>query len=63
MVVTMKELDFGTWMGKIDDACWYIAGCGVHDLPDCCFADWHDQGMAAGTAARKAIRAAKDEEE
>lgn len=58
---TMPKISFEQWMKSVD--AWCIAKCGmsVHDLPDCCYADWHADGMTAKQAATKAIKAAKSE--
>lgn len=35
-------------------------GLSYLDLPDCCYADWYEDGMSAKTAASKAIRYAQE---
>ena len=55
----MNATTFDQWMEYVDKWVAMLAGCSVYDLPDCCFADWFADGMAAKTAARKAIKAAK----
>jgi hypothetical protein len=60
---TERRPDFDTWMKLVDKAVYARLGCSVHDLPDCCYRDWYDQGDRALTAARKAIRVAEGFEE
>lgn len=52
------KIGFDFWMVLVDRAVTQISALSVGDLPDCCFADWYDDGMSPRTAARKAIRAA-----
>ena len=52
---------FADWMAKVDAIVYRKQGCSVHDLPDCCFADWYDDDMSPARAAAKAIRAAREE--
>jgi hypothetical protein len=47
--------DFGTWMEAVDEAVQASCGASVHDLADCCFADWFADGMTPKEAARLAI--------
>ena len=58
----MNNQNYDAWMRDVNIYIEKCAGCSADDLPDCCYADWHDQGMTVGAAARKAIRSAKDEE-
>ena len=58
----MKQ-KFEQWMEAVNDRVEALAGCSVHDLPDCLFADWFADGMSARDAARRAIRNANDEDE
>lgn len=50
------------WMKAVDSWAQAISGLSIYDLPDCCFADWYEDGMRAQTAARKAIRMANGDE-
>jgi hypothetical protein len=47
--------DFGAWMEAVDDAVQATCGASVHDLADCPFADWFDDGLSPREAARLAI--------
>ncbi len=47
---------YEVWMSRVDAACEKIAGVSIHDLPDCCYADWHEEGLTPAQAARRAIR-------
>lgn len=49
-------MTFADWMKAVDEAVWKIAGLSVHDLEDCCFADWFEDHVNPATAARRAIR-------
>lgn len=54
------ERTFAQWMVEVDKACYKRAFLSVHDLPDCCYRDWYDDGVSPGCAARKALRAARE---
>ena len=49
---------FEAWMRDVDAFAQSKYFVSVHDLPDCCFHDWYDDGMRPATAARLAVRAA-----
>ena len=51
---------FMEWMREVDALVARRTGLSVHDLPDCCFADWYEDDMAPATAARRAIRAGRE---
>ena len=53
---TMTRLDYETWMKLVDDFVWARVGCSVHDLADCCFWDWWNDGVTARGAAARAIK-------
>ena len=53
------DLDFEMWLTEVDQVVEDRVGMSVHDLPDCPFRDWYDDGMKAATAAGKAIKNAK----
>ena len=57
----MATTTFADWMAKVDAIVYRKQGCSVHDLPDCCFADWYDDDMSPARAAAKAIRSAREE--
>jgi len=48
---------FEQWMREVDNEVKKKIGLSVHDLPDCCFADWYSDGKTAKGAASKAIKA------
>ena len=52
---------FADWMALVDAHVEAKAGVSVYDLPDCAFADWHQDGFTPQEAAGKAIRAARAE--
>ena len=56
-----RRPSYEVWVKLVDDACWDMAGCSLHDLPDVPLRDWYDSGLRALAAARKAVRQAKDE--
>jgi len=56
----MNKSTFAEWMKKVDALVWTRAGCSVHDLPDCCFGDWFDDGLTPGSAANEAILCAQE---
>ncbi len=47
---------FARWMREVDAHVCAIAGVSVHDLPDCPFWDWHEDGVSARSAARRALK-------
>lgn len=47
---------FAKWLRAVDTVCCLIAGVSVHDLPDCLFRDWFEDGVKPSTAARRALR-------
>lgn len=48
--------NFEEWMLLVDVACHKIAGCSIHDLGDCCFDDWFEEGISPTSAASRAIK-------
>ena len=57
--MSRQVLTYEGWMRKVDEWVYELAGCSVHDLPDCGFAAWYVGDMRPKTAARKAIKNAK----
>lgn len=53
-------MTFEEWMRLVDEFVRRISGLSVHDLPDCCFADWYEDGVSAKVAARRALRGAME---
>lgn len=51
-------MNFKQWMKRVDDLVWQQAGCSVHDLPDCLFRDWHEDGVTPEEAAERAVEEA-----
>lgn len=60
--VTTRQT-FEAWLTKVDTI--LVSRCGVEsaDLPDCCYADWHEDGYTPSQAARKALRMADGNDE
>ena len=58
--LTHKEemMTFAYWMKLVDDLVWQLVGCSIHDLPDCGFRTWYDDGLAPEEAAERAIKEA-----
>lgn len=52
---------FDAWMAKVDAACLKACGLSIHDLSDCCFMDWFEDGVSPLSAAKRAIRAENGE--
>jgi metal-dependent HD superfamily phosphatase/phosphodiesterase len=46
----VNEVSFDAWMHQLDHAVTVILGVGIHDLPDMCFRDWHDEGITVPQA-------------
>ena len=55
----MKQT-FEQWLEKVDVAVDHLSSMSLHDLPDCCYRDWYENGMTPNAAARKAIRNANN---
>mgnify|MGYP001558445423 FL=1 len=53
----MTRRTFESWMAKVDQHVSRRAGVSVHDLTDCYFADWYEDGLTPSRAASRAIRA------
>lgn len=51
-----QPTDFDGWMEDVDNAVEALAGVSVHDLPDCCYRDWFDEGLSPREAARLALQ-------
>lgn len=49
------NLDFDSWMQIVDREVEAKIGLSVHDLEDCPFRDWFDDGTSAESAAQMAI--------
>ena len=50
------KLTFDEWLKEVDKWCNALCGCSYRDLPDCCYADWYEDGVSAKSAAKRAIR-------
>jgi len=55
-----KKMEFDDWLQKVDDILIRNTGMSYRDLPDCPYADWHEQGVAPKSAAAKAVKRAKE---
>jgi hypothetical protein len=51
-------MTFEQWMKAVDLSVWRIAGVSVHDLPDCPFRRWWNDGVKASIAAKRALKRA-----
>lgn len=49
---------FEAWMLDVDRYVWQIAGCSVHDLPDCNFHPLFTDGLTAAEMAMEALELA-----
>ena len=56
-------LTLDAWMKAVDAIVSARYGLSVYDLPDCCYADWHEDGYTPAQAARKAVRSANGDDE
>lgn len=54
----MGKKSFEEWFGDVNAAVIRRIGLSVHDLPDCPFRDWFEDGFSAKSAASAAIREA-----
>ena len=57
-VNTNRTMTYKRWLKSVDDCVWSLRGVSVHDLPDCTYNDWYEDGVDDQTAARRAIRQA-----
>jgi hypothetical protein len=53
---------FDSWMRQVDAWCQRLCGLSIHDLADCCFADWYEDGASPKAAAKRAIRREQGED-
>lgn len=51
---------FEQWMQRVDAVVQKRTGLSVHDLPDCPFRDWYDNGLTPREASVQAIRSANE---
>ncbi len=51
---------FNVWMAKVDALIAKSTGVGADDIPDYCYRDAFDDGASPSSAAKAAIRAAKE---
>lgn len=56
----MARQSFDDWMWDVNSALEAAVGLSASDLPDCCYRDWYDDGVAPQDAARRAVRNAND---
>ena len=47
--------DFQAWMAEVDRMVIVLSDVSAHDLPDCAFRDWFDDGMPPKEAAEMAL--------
>lgn len=52
-----EEREFTLWMLAVDMYCVRQAATSVHDLADCTFREWYDDGTAPADAVRMALEA------
>jgi len=53
---TDNEADFAAWMQAVDRAVWQLAGCSIHDLPDCNFRPLFNDGLTPLEMAQEALQ-------
>ena len=56
VIKTAIKRSFDEWMKAADAACEAKAGLSIHDLSDCPFMDWYEDGVSPSSAASRAIR-------
>lgn len=54
-ITAFENKCFDAWMAKVDAYCLRRVGVSVHDLDDCPFRDWFEDGETASAAGRAAI--------
>lgn len=55
-----EDQKFKYWIDKVDTEVEKRVCMSVHDLPDCPYRDWFEDGVSPVSAARKAIKNAKE---
>ena len=56
----MKYPTFEAWLTAVDcEIASRVMGMTSSDLPDCCYAQWFEDGVSVKSAAARAIRNAK----
>jgi hypothetical protein len=51
---------FDQWMTQVNQHLVAMCGMSSEDLPNCCYFDWYDDDVSPKSAARRAIRWAKE---
>ena len=51
VIKTAIKRSFDEWMKAADAACEAKAGLSIHDLSDCPFMDWYEDGVSPSSAA------------
>ena len=51
---------FEQWLKEVDEAVQAKCYLSIHDLPDCPYHDWYDDGKTVKGAASAAVRMAKE---
>ncbi len=57
----MAKQSFEDWFKKVDAAVKKLAFLSAHDLPDCPYMDWYNDGVSPSVAAKRAIKRAMDD--
>ena len=47
---------FELWKQRVNIEVLLLCGLGADDLPDCCYADWFEDGVSAKAAAKRALK-------
>lgn len=50
------KLNFDDWMKQVNKEVERLSNLSSDDLPDCCYADWHKNGISPKAAAKRAIK-------
>lgn len=56
----MKQMSWEDWKKRVDAYLVRETGMTADDLPDCCYRDWYDDGVAPILAAKRAIKNGKE---
>ena len=57
--MTREEVEreaFEKWFELVDNETFELCGVSIHELPECSFRDWFEDGMSAADAAYKAAQ-------
>lgn len=55
-----SKISFEHWKLQVNAICSRLYGVSADDLPDCPYSDWHEDGLAPLSAAKRAYHNAQE---